>query len=239
MSVPRAKDLFVAALDLPVKDRASFLAHACGADAALRRDVESLLAFHDEETQEAATPTGDAASPSFAAGDVFAGRYRMIARIGRGGMGDVWRADDLVLKIEVALKVIHALSQQGRASVLNEVRLARQVTHPAVCRVFDVGETSGRVFYTMELVHGEDLAALLRRVGRLPSEKVADVARQLCGGLAAAHGQGSCTATSSRPMCSSTITGACGSRTSASPSPAPTREGRPSSVRRATWRPSS
>ena len=70
------------------------------------------------------------------------------------------------------------------------MRLARQITHPAVCRVFDVGEADGEVFFSMELVRGEDLAALLRRVGRLPSEKVVDIARQLCAGLAAAHAQG-------------------------------------------------
>src|SRR5262249_28582476 len=68
--------------------------------------------------------------------------------------------------------------------------LARQITHPAVCRVFDVGEVEGGIFFSMELVEGEDLASLLGRVGRLPSEKVTDIGRQLCGGLAAAHAQG-------------------------------------------------
>src|SRR5205085_9326965 len=123
-----------------------------------------------------------------AAGDIFARRYLMVSRIGRGGMGDVWRADDLVLQTPVALKLIDARTPQARQRVLNEVRLARQITHPAVCRVFDVGETDdGLAFYSMELVDGEDLASLIRRVGRLPSPKVVDVARQLCGGLAAAH----------------------------------------------------
>ena len=105
-------------------------------------------------------------------------------------MGDVWRADDLVLETAVALKLIDSASPEARDRILNEVRLARQITHPAVCRVFDVGEAEGVVFFSMELVEGEDLAALLRRVGRLPSEKVVDIARQLCGGLAAAHAQG-------------------------------------------------
>ena len=76
------------------------------------------------------------------------------------------------------------------AGILNEVRLARTITHPAVCRVFDVGEANGEVFFSMELVRGEDLAALIRRVGRLPSEKVVDIGRQLCAGLAAAHAEG-------------------------------------------------
>ena len=126
----------------------------------------------------------------FSPGYVFASRYRMITRLGQSGLGEVWRADDLVLHIPVALKLIRTTSRQGRERILNQVRLARQITHPALCRVFDVGEAGGAVFYSMELVHGEDLAILLRRVGRLPSEKVVDIGRQLCDGLATAHAQG-------------------------------------------------
>ena len=100
-------------------------------------------------------------------------------------MGDVWRADDLVLETPVALKLIDSSGPATRARILNEVRLARQITHRSVCRVFDVGEAEGDVFFSMELVHGEDLATLLRRVGRLPSEKVIDIGRQLCAGVAA------------------------------------------------------
>jgi tetratricopeptide (TPR) repeat protein len=198
----RAKDIFLSALDHAPADRAAFLAEACGSDASLRAEVESLLAFHEDddsttnvETQEAVTaetgPSVPAQELTIATGDIFARRYRMISRLGRGGMGEVWRADDLVLQTPVALKLIHSRGQQARERILNEVRLARQITHPAVCRVFDVGETeTGVAFYSMELVQGEDLAALLRRVGRLPSPKVVDIARQLCGGLAAAHDQG-------------------------------------------------
>src|SRR5947208_3238855 len=126
----------------------------------------------------------------FVPGYIFANRYRMIARIGRGGMGVVWRVDDLVLQTPVALKLIYATGADGRDRIVHEVRLARQITHPAVCRVFDVGEADGEAFYSMELVQGEDLATLRRRVSRLPSEKVVDIARQLCAGLTAAHAQG-------------------------------------------------
>src|SRR5262245_8831084 len=95
--------------------------------------------------------------PRFVPGDVFANRYRMITRIGRGGMGEVWRADDLVLGTPVAVKLINVAFGDARIRVLNEVRLARQITHPAVCRVFDVGEAGGEIFFSMELIEGEDL----------------------------------------------------------------------------------
>ena len=109
----------------------------------------------------------------FVPGHVLAGRYRRIARLGKGGMGEVWRADDLVLETQVALKLIYSADAEARKVILDEVRLARQITHPAICRVFDVGEGPGEVFYSMELVHGEDLATLVRRMGRLPGEKIA------------------------------------------------------------------
>jgi serine/threonine-protein kinase len=105
-------------------------------------------------------------------------------------MGEVWRADDLILETPVALKLIYTDDPEGRRRILNEVRLARKITHPVICRVFDVGESEGEVFYSMELVDGEDLATLVRRIGRLPSEKVIDIAQQLCDGLSAAHVQG-------------------------------------------------
>jgi len=123
-------------------------------------------------------------------GALFAGRYRMVASLGRGVAGEVWHADDLVVGTPVALKVIDLTIAESRARILEEVRLARRITHPAVCRVFDVGETEHRVFYSMELVDGEDAATLLRHAGHLPAEKVADIGRQLCEGLAAAHAQG-------------------------------------------------
>lgn len=194
-----AKDLFLEALGRPPAERSVFLADACGTDAALRKEVESLLAFHSDANSAGAEPnSGDNWSGSepatgeqlFAPGDVFAGRYRMIARIGRGGMGDVWRADDLVLHTPVALKLIRSPGPEARQRILNEVRLARQITHPAVCRVFDVGADGDRVFFTMELVEGENLATLLRRVSRLPQERVVQIGQQLCAGLAAAHAQG-------------------------------------------------
>jgi len=145
---------------------------------------------HHEDVRADREVLSSSATDVFAAGEVFAGRYRMIAHLGQGGMGDVWSADDLVLGIPVALKLMRSTTPAGRALLLNEVRLARQITHPAVCRVFDIGEVDDQVFLSMELVQGEDLATFVHRVGRLPSEKVAEIGRQLCDALAAAHRQG-------------------------------------------------
>jgi serine/threonine-protein kinase len=129
----------------------------------------------------------------FVPGTVLAGRYRIVGLIGRGGMGEVYRADDLKLEQPVALKFLpHGLDDDGArlARFYREVRVARQVSHPAVCRVYDVGEAEGHLFLSMELVDGENLASLLRRIGRLPPDKALDIARQLCAGLAAAHEKG-------------------------------------------------
>lgn len=145
-------------------------------------------------TSGTATPTPGSAEPSrFAPGSVLAGRYRIVALLGRGGMGEVYRADDLKLGQTVALKFLPAAlaAEPARLSrFLNEVRLARQVTHPNVCRVHDIGDTDGLHFLSMEYVDGEDLASLLRRIGRLPKEKAAEIARQICAGLGAAHERG-------------------------------------------------
>jgi tetratricopeptide (TPR) repeat protein len=184
----RAGEVFLEALARPAAERDAFLVAACAGDEALLREVASLLLFHEDGNP--GETSGSAVPADFSAGDEFAGRFRMIARVGRGGMGDVWRADDLVLETPVALKLIRGASRPARARILQEVRLARQITHPAVCRVFDVGEAGHTIFYSMEFVQGEDLAALLKRSGRLTSERVREIARQLCSGLAAAHAQG-------------------------------------------------
>lgn len=155
-SYEHAKDVFLRAVSMPAGQRKRFVAEACGTDARLRQEVESLIAFHEGTDHPAPPPpAADTAVPRFAAGQVFAGRYRMIARLGHGGMGEVWRADDLVLGTPVALKFIRSASEGTRAGILNEVRLARKITHPAVCRVFDVGEADEHVFFSMELVRGE------------------------------------------------------------------------------------
>jgi Protein kinase domain len=136
-------------------------------------------------------PASDAAR--FAPGAVVAGRFRVVAPLGRGGMGEVYRAEDLKLGHPVALKFLQpgvAASPDRRERLLAEVRVGRQVSHPNVCRLYDIGEAEGHLFLAMEYVDGEDLASLLRRIGCLPREKALEIARHLCAGLAAAHDRG-------------------------------------------------
>src|SRR5262245_660774 len=129
----------------------------------------------------------------FAPGTVFDGRYRIIGLLGRGGMGEVFRADDLRLGQPVALKLLPGDLQSDPvrlAQFHNEVRVARQVSHPNVCRVHDIGECDGLLYLSMEYVDGEDLASSLRRIGRFPEDRATEIARQLCAGIAAAHQKG-------------------------------------------------
>src|SRR4249919_3620289 len=137
----------------------------------------------------AATPPSGVFTP----GAIIAGRYRLVALLGRGGMGEVFRADDLTLDQPVALKFLPeavAADPERLAQFHAELRTARQVSHKNVCRLYDLGEADGRRFLTMEYVDGEDLASLLRRIGRIPQDKAIEIARQLCAGLAAAHERG-------------------------------------------------
>jgi hypothetical protein len=129
----------------------------------------------------------------FAPGTLLAGRFRIVAPLGRGGMGEVYRADDLKLGQTVALKFLpdELMRDPGRlAQFHNEVRVARTIAHRNVCRMYDIGDADGRPFLTMEYVDGEDLSSLLRRIGRFPQEKATEVARQICAGVAAAHERG-------------------------------------------------
>jgi hypothetical protein len=135
----------------------------------------------------------DVPSGRFHPGQLLADRYRIVGPLGRGGMGEVWRADDLRLGQPVALKFLpEALvhDPERLARFYGEVRVAREIAHPAVCRVHDIGDLEGQPFLSMEYVDGENLAALSRRIGRLPGEKALEIARQVCAGLAAAHDKG-------------------------------------------------
>ena len=129
----------------------------------------------------------------FLPGSIVAGRYRILSMLGKGGMGEVYRATDLTLAQSVALKFLPeeaARNERWLERFHSEVRIARQISHPNICRVYDIGEFEGTPFISMEYVDGDDLGALLGSIGRLPSDKALETARKLCAGLAAAHDKG-------------------------------------------------
>src|SRR5579862_1547154 len=139
------------------------------------------------------SPAADFDEGRFVPGTLLAERYRILGRLGKGGMGEVYRANDLRLGQTVALKFLPETTAKDPAMLArfyNEVRIARQVTHPNVCRVFDIGDVEGQPFISMQFVDGENLASLLLRIGRLPADKAVEISRRLCAGLAAAHSQG-------------------------------------------------
>ena len=219
----RVDELFAAATELEPAAVPRFLDDACGDDSALRNEVESMLRYQRDATDfletpaigaateiwedgrpadtGVRTPTSGSTQPRhamdlnsrFIPGDVVAGRYRVVGLLGRGGMGEVYRADDLKLSQPVALKFLaESLSSNGAALARfhREVSLARQISHRHVCRVYDIGEHAGMHFLSMEYVRGEELSSLLKRIGRLPADKAVETARQLCAGLAAIHAAG-------------------------------------------------
>lgn len=129
----------------------------------------------------------------FLPGAVVAGRYRILGMLGKGGMGEVYRATDLALAQSVALKFLHAEgadNQRWLERFHAEVRIARQISHPNVCRVYDIGEADGVPFLSMEYLDGDDVATLLVGIGKLPYDKALDASRKICAGLAAAHDKG-------------------------------------------------
>jgi Tol biopolymer transport system component len=158
----------------------------------------------DADAHAAAT-TGLGAAPKagstalLAPGEVLAGRFRIVRFLGRGGMGEVYEAQDLDLRERVALKTIRpelSANDQAMEHFRREIHLARKVTHPNVCRIFDLGRhhertsTPSITFLTMELLDGETLEERLAREGRMTGEAAASIAGQVAGALAAAHGAG-------------------------------------------------
>ncbi|MGZ8847184.1 MAG: serine/threonine-protein kinase, partial [Pyrinomonadaceae bacterium] len=144
-------------------------------------------------TSSRSTSTSSHGEGSFPAGTVLNDRYRVTGLLGRGGMGEVYKAEDLKLNQTVALKFLpehFAEDPAAHERFFGEVRTARQVSHPNVCRVFDIGEVDGAQFLSMEFIDGDDLSSLLRRIGRLPPDKALETARQLCAGLHAVHQAG-------------------------------------------------
>jgi eukaryotic-like serine/threonine-protein kinase len=130
---------------------------------------------------------------TFGPGDELAGRYRIVRFIARGGMGEVYEAHDQVLGERIALKsVVASAGDDPRAieRLKAEAQLARKVTHPNVCRIFDLVAHEDGFLLTMELLSGETLGARIRRAGRMAPDEVAQLLPQLTAALAAAHAAG-------------------------------------------------
>jgi tetratricopeptide (TPR) repeat protein len=141
----------------------------------------------------AATMTGHIASSELRAGDLLGSRFRIESLLGVGGMGVVYRARDLSLDIDVALKLLRPeLARRPGAldRFRSELLLARQVSSPHVVRIHDIAEHDGRWFISMDFIDGESLETYRDRVGKIPTEGALAIARGLLEGLAAAHQRG-------------------------------------------------
>ena len=180
----------------PIAEDAAFCS-SCGRPASSASQLPTIDSDSQAPSPLRPTPRVSASSRSsssdhggFVPGAILVNRFRIVSLVGRGGMGEVYRADDLELGQAVALKFLPKGMLGDQAALerfRGEVRNARQIAHPNVCRVYDIGEHEGRTFLSMEYVDGEDLASLLRRIGRLPAAKANELAQQICAGLAAAH----------------------------------------------------
>lgn len=209
----KIKGLFEAIQDVSPDEREQFLENACGDDFELKREVKKLLGsfenadsflespvvgeavsmFENKKTLVAGNTTGSINDGKFVAGTVLDERYRIIGMLGKGGMGEVYKAEDLKLEQTVALKFLPEKLEKNEAALkrfIGEVKTARQVSHANVCKVYDIGDIDGKHFLSMEFIDGDDLSQLLRRIGRLPSDKAAEISRQICFGLHAIHEAG-------------------------------------------------
>jgi serine/threonine protein kinase/Flp pilus assembly protein TadD len=160
----------------------SLFCSGCGAKLEAARDL-SLF-----QTATLQTPIKELAT-----GSIFAGRYQVIEELGKGGMGRVYKVYDTKIKEKVALKLIKPEIGSDRKTIerfSNELRLARKIGHRNVCRMFDLGETESSHFITMEYVHGEDLKTMIRMSTGLTVGTVLSIGKQICDGLAEAHGLG-------------------------------------------------
>jgi Tol biopolymer transport system component len=197
----KSKRLFEEALGMAEQERGAFLARACSDDAELRQEVESLLAFSEKSggflnrSRLATIPEqgSELAAPGASSRIGFRlGPYEVLALLGAGGMGEVYRARDTRLGREVAVKLLpeqFARDPERLRRFEGEARAASALSDPHIVAVFDVGEAEGVHFFASELVEGSDLRKGLEG-GALPIRKALDLARQIASGLASAHDKG-------------------------------------------------
>jgi serine/threonine protein kinase/tetratricopeptide (TPR) repeat protein len=198
----RVGDLFRQASELDSSERNAFLERECGKDQALRSEVESLLSadrnassFLDHPPvlisgSKAETTDQDLEQRQYQTGEILAVRFRIVRLLGKGGMGQVYEAEDLELNTSVALKFLKPqiagdLNSQRRFH--REILLARKVTHPNACRIFDLFRHEDTLFLTMELLKGETLDERIRRSGSLNTSEVLPLVEGMAAALSAAH----------------------------------------------------
>jgi serine/threonine protein kinase/tetratricopeptide (TPR) repeat protein len=204
---PRANDLFLKALDLPPADRPAFLAGECGADAGLRRAVDTLLAAHDKAGDFLADPftpdgtdtfdprtvsRGATSAPVGETGQLIAGRYKLVERIGEGGMGAVWLAEQTEpVKRKVAVKLIKAGldSKQVLARFEAERQALALMDHPNIAKVLDGGVHDGRPFFVMELVKGVPITDFCDARKLTPQQRL-ELFVPVCQAIQHAHQKG-------------------------------------------------
>jgi len=146
--------------------------------------------LHPFEDIPAVTKTLETPIQELNRGTLFASRYEIIEELGTGGMGKVYRAEDKKINQEIALKLIKpeiAAEKKTLERFNNELKTARMISHRNICRMFDLGESEGNHFITMEYVSGEDLKSLIRRVKQLTTGTAVTIAKQVCEGLSEAH----------------------------------------------------
>ncbi|RPJ85537.1 MAG: serine/threonine-protein kinase [Acidobacteria bacterium] len=186
----RVEALCLEALSKDQAERAAFLDNACGEDADLRREVESLLAGCSKEGAFLATPVWGPVMPLSPGTRL--GPYEILSLIGEGGMGQVYRARDARLDRTVALKILPpslAADPERRARFDREAKAIASLNHPNICTLHDIGAGDGPTFLVMEHLVGETLAARLER-GPLPLIEALGIAGDIAEALAAAHRQG-------------------------------------------------
>jgi serine/threonine protein kinase len=169
----RVKSVYTAAIELPIERRGEFLSAECAGDERLREEVELMMASdptlleptHAVTYQARDSDSTDSSSSSSLSEGMKVGPYRVLNKIGEGGMGVVYHALDERLNRFVALKTLRgsAVDEAGERRLWREARVAASLNHPGVCRLYDVGESRGRIYLVMELLEGEPLARAISR----------------------------------------------------------------------------
>jgi serine/threonine-protein kinase len=186
----KIEELFRAALVLEPDRRAAFLSQACGSDSELRAEIELLFKSHNKSNSQ--TDSGHASESQAEIAPILLSHYRIRNRLGTGGMGEVYLADDLRLERRVAIKLIaqnKQLDENLRMRLLREARAAAKLNHPNICSIYEFGTEQGHSFIAMQYVEGESLADRIKLKPPNLRQSI-DIAIQITDALAEAHAQG-------------------------------------------------